>query len=444
MECTVSRRVIRPLMASWLVLLLGVAVPACATRDLTIVYSGSLLGELEPCGCTREGDLGGLRRQGTAVDALRAERPDLVLISPGGLFSTLLPTHRITNRHILTGLAELGYDAVGVQWGDLTYGTDYLRAGSLPLVASNWLGDEFLAARPLARGGQRLAYFQWLPPERSPYRRMLGEHARVTSDTQGLATALAEARRAGAVTVLGTSLPAASAKEALPLGDLDVLILPARQEPFEAPAQVGRTLVLTPGSRGQRLGRVNLTLGPDGRIVHWEHEVIPLPESVPDAPGMATWYAGYTQALRQDYAERVARDKQAAGESAYLGSEGCAACHGQAHAVWKGSDHARAFVALDEVDKSFDANCIGCHTVGFGQSGGFVDPETSGHLLHVGCEACHGAGKSHAASGGTAGFGSGPKPGPQTCVQCHNRVHSPSFRFESYWPRVQHGREISN
>ncbi len=439
MERRVSPLAIRVLTAALAVLIMGGCGPAGTTPELTIVYSGSLLGELEPCGCTREGDLGGLRRQATAVDTLRKEHPDLVLISPGGLFSTLLPTHRITNRHILAGFVELGYDAIGVQWGDLAYGADYLRTVELPMVASNWLDDEFVAVRRFSRAGQKLAYFQWLPPEQSPYRRMLGEHARVSGDVSELASALAEARAAGALTVLGTTLPAAQAKETLPLGDVDVLVLPAREEQFAEPTRAGGTLVLTPGSRGQRLGRAQLTLGSDGRILNWHHEVVTLPESVPDAPRMDPWYAGYTEALRQDYAERVSREKQAAGESAYLGSDGCGACHSQAYAVWTRSDHGEAFASLEEVDKSFDANCIGCHTVGFGETGGFVDPESSGHLLNVGCEACHGPGKAHAASGGSAAISRGPKPGPHTCVQCHNRVHSPSFGFESYWPRVRHG-----
>ena len=188
-------------------------------RSLTVVYSGSLLGELEPCGCTREGDLGGIRRQASLLDALRAEQPELVLISAGGFFSTLLPTHRITNRFILTGLAELHYDAVGVQWGDLTYGSDVLSDASLPLVASNWLGAEFLRVRLLDRGGRKLAYYQWLPPEASPYRRMQGQHARVADAADGLAAALRQARAQGALTLLGASLSAGAAARLLPLGD---------------------------------------------------------------------------------------------------------------------------------------------------------------------------------------------------------------------------------
>jgi hypothetical protein len=434
-------RVIASVVVPLIVVMMGCAGRASATGELTLVYSGSLLGELEPCGCTREGDLGGIRRNATAVDRLRAERPGLFLISSGGLFSTQLPTHRITNQYILTGLAELDYDAIGVQWGDLVYGTDFLRGASLPLVASNWQGKEFLPVRRVSRDGQELTYFQWLAPEQSPYRRMLGEHSRVTGEATALATALAEARAGGALTVLAAPLTVAQAKEALPLDEVDVLILPWNSEKFGEPEQLGRTLVLVPGSRGQRLGRVDLTLGPDGRIAGWRHEVITLSESVANAPRLEPWYAGYTGALKQAYGRRVAREKEAAGESPYVGQQVCKACHEQAYATWEATPHAKAFAALQAVDKAFDANCIGCHTVGFGQPGGFIEPEVSGHLLNVGCESCHGPGKAHAASGGTIGISGDHRPGPHTCAGCHHHNHSPSFRYESYWPRIQHGRE---
>lgn len=441
---SLSKSVLRGLIVAVTALLTMGMAQASAPGDVTVVYSGNLDGELEPCGCTREGDFGGIRRIATGVDTLRAEHPDLFLLSTGGLFSTDLPTHRITNQYILRGLAQLGYDAVGVQWGDLAYGADFLRGTSLPLVASNWLGDGFPAVRHVSRSGRKLAYFQWLAPGQSPYQGMHGEHARVTGEVAGLASALAEAQAAGALTVLGTTLAAAQAKAVLPLDQVDILIMHAKDEQFGEPEQVGKTLLLVPGSRGQRLGRVDLTLGPDGRIVRWRHAVIPLPESVADAPRMESWYAAYTQALRQDYDRRVAIEKQAAGDSPYLGNEGCKACHAQAYTAWQDTPHAGAFATLQGVDKSFDANCIGCHTVGFGQPGGFIDPEVSGHLLGVGCEACHGPGRSHAVSPGTEGFGEGrKKAGPHTCAGCHNDTHSPSFRFEGYWPRIRHGREAA-
>ena len=70
-----------------LVLLLVGMGPVSASENVTIVYSGNLRGELEPCGCTSEGDLGGIRRHASAVDRLRKERPNLFLVSSGGLLS---------------------------------------------------------------------------------------------------------------------------------------------------------------------------------------------------------------------------------------------------------------------------------------------------------------------------------------------------------------------
>ena len=37
------------------------AEKAAAAQTATLIYSGNLDGELEPCGCTAEGDLGGIR-----------------------------------------------------------------------------------------------------------------------------------------------------------------------------------------------------------------------------------------------------------------------------------------------------------------------------------------------------------------------------------------------
>ena len=51
---------------------------------MTIIYSSNLDGELEPCGCTLEGDLGGIKRRATLVDELRKTSPELFLISSGG------------------------------------------------------------------------------------------------------------------------------------------------------------------------------------------------------------------------------------------------------------------------------------------------------------------------------------------------------------------------
>ncbi|GAB4357622.1 MAG: hypothetical protein Kow006_25630 [Gammaproteobacteria bacterium] len=415
--------------------------PVSAAETFDIVYLGNLDGELEPCGCTEEGDLGGILRQTTHIDTLRKQYPDLFLLHTGGLFNVATSTDRITSRFILTGLLAQGYDAVGVQWRDLAYGQEFLARSGLPLVASNWASSGFLKQIDIRHGGRRVSYFQWLDSEKSPYRKMKGEHFKVEEKTQALAEALANAHAEGRLTVLSSGMDRDTTLARLPLENVDIVILESAYEQYGEPEMVGSTLLLQPGSRGQRIAHLRIERDGRGRIQRYEHRVTPLPATVPDASRLADWYAEFTEALRNDYRERVARRKsQARQPSSYIGEAACAECHQKAFESWKGSRHARAFSTLERENKAFDANCLGCHTVAFNQDGGFVDPEITPDRLNVQCESCHGPGRVHAESEGKQ-----PLPrkalaedGP-VCLQCHNRSHSPSFDFATYWPKIFHG-----
>ena len=83
---------------------------------LTLIYSGNLDGELEPCGCSAEGNLGGIKRRATMLAKLRRENPNMVVVSAGGLLSSDGPGDRLKGEYILKGYASLQYDAIGVQW----------------------------------------------------------------------------------------------------------------------------------------------------------------------------------------------------------------------------------------------------------------------------------------------------------------------------------------
>jgi Cytochrome c554 and c-prime len=87
---------------------------------------------------------------------------------------------------------------------------------------------------------------------------------------------------------------------------------------------------------------------------------------------------------------------------AYVGSEACKKCHDHAYTVWKHSDHSHAYQTLVEPKKpnppsnrQYDAECIVCHTVGFGYQTGFKDLEKTPKLINVGCESCHGPASEH-------------------------------------------------
>ena len=418
--------------------------PQLTPGEWTLVYAGNLNGELEACGCTLEGNLGGILRQTKMLDSWRAERPDTFFINAGGLFNSRSPTDKITSRFILSGVAAQSWDAVGLQWKDLDYGVDFLQTAQVPRVASNAVNLPFEKVRYLNRDGRKLAFFAWLNPAESPYSAMQGEGFPGAEMDGGFHEALLKARGDGYLTVVSTTLTWDQANRMLPLDAIDVLLVRADSEEYGEPVRQGRTWVLKPGTRGQRLARLTLTVNPDNSLAVARHEVVTLPASVGEAERLKDWYQGYTDALMEDYQRQVALlQGEGSTDSPWTGEQACAGCHQSAHEVWKASNHAGAFAKLEAVNKAFDANCIGCHTVGFGEPGGFIDPQTTPDRMNVQCESCHGPGGAHVESGGQVKLAEVLGEQGPVCLKCHTPEHSPSFDFNTYWPRIVHGLDAA-
>jgi hypothetical protein len=90
---------------------------------------------------------------------------------------------------------------------------------------------------------------------------------------------------------------------------------------------------------------------------------------------------------------------------AYVGAKKCRACHMRQYTTWAATKMAAAFDVLKpgaaaaaktkmkvdpRKDYTHDANCLGCHTTGFGKPGGFRSIEETPDLAGVQCESCHG------------------------------------------------------
>ncbi|MDZ4262190.1 MAG: hypothetical protein U1B30_07665, partial [Pseudomonadota bacterium] len=140
------------------------AVGCAGEKNITLVYSGNLDGELEPCGCSAEGDLGGILRHATILKQLRETTPDLIALSTGGMLASMAAQDRLTGEYILKGFAQLNYDGVGMQWSDLAYGDGFIRDVKLPWVATNRLNQDFAVTKEIKRNGVKLAFFSWLDP----------------------------------------------------------------------------------------------------------------------------------------------------------------------------------------------------------------------------------------------------------------------------------------
>jgi len=147
-------------------------------------------------------------------------------------------------------------------------------------------------------------------------------------------------------------------------------------------------------------------------------------------------------AIRTDLLPKAAR---------HVGSEACRSCHAKEYESWSAGPHAGALAALETKHQAGDANCLKCHTTGFGLAGGFQPgTPTSGHpdLARVGCESCHGPGGDHIAEGaskrGTI-VSLGDKCDScvilQICGSCHDDANDPGFQFavKAKIDKIRHG-----
>ncbi len=102
----------------------------------------------------------------------------------------------------------------------------------------------------------------------------------------------------------------------------------------------------------------------------------------------------------------------------YVGSKKCKMCHLKQYKSWAQTRMAKSLDILKpgnnqeakekfnlDVDKDYtqDGTCLKCHTVGFGQAGGYAIPDADDKkavrrakkLEGVGCECCHGPGSEY-------------------------------------------------
>jgi hypothetical protein len=116
---------------------------------------------------------------------------------------------------------------------------------------------------------------------------------------------------------------------------------------------------------------------------------------------------------------------------AYVGSAACSGCHQTAYAWWRNHSHGVAYLTLQQRNKEYNLDCVGCHVTGYEQPGGStVTHNLDMALVNVGCESCHGPGAAHA--GDPEKVGSVRDTPESTCVQCHSPEHSDLFDFDAY------------
>jgi hypothetical protein len=232
------------------------------------------------------------------------------------------------------------------------------------------------------------------------------------------ARALAEKKRRALQTELDALVAGGTRGEAIEARRAQLTAIDARLAKVNA-ASGGRPPALAPGAPGLRA------------------ELIALDDTIPDAPAIAELLRAYDAELAALNAERGDMQRCAPLEGAprFVGNAACQPCHAAAVAVWERTAHARAWATLAAKNKTSDLTCVGCHVVGWEQPSGPCTIAAARARQDVGCEACHGPGSAHSATGDRRAIARGA--GVETCTaRCHVPEHSDTFAYGTYRPRI--------
>ena len=131
----------------------------------------------------------------------------------------------------------------------------------------------------------------------------------------------------------------------------------------------------------------------------------------------------------------------------YVGAQTCKECHPNTYQFWSTTKHAHAFDSLKsdkKPDTIYDAECVSCHTTGFGYNSGWRSEGVTPYLAGNQCENCHGPGSNHVKEPDNADVKklitlnaeNANKNG--LCERCHDAENSRHFEFAKYWGQIVH------
>lgn len=446
-------------------------------RELTVALTGEVRGEIEPCGCPTV-PYGGFPRRLAALDGLRAEGVPTFVLDAGEMLvkgdnAAAAPDRRARAEVVLDLARRVGVDAWAAAPTDLLPGGLALLRPSTALSA-NWVGEGdapvLPPARIVERDGVRLGVIGLGAPPREEGLRAREPVAAVRAAMVGAAdlwvvvsNAPQEINRAVAdgVPGLGAVLSTRGAALDPPLlahgapiletADrgrfLTVLRVFTATEPGplalveEAPwrryaEERRRVSGLAPGparaaaEAGLAALREEVVRATAGRAVAWVEDR-PLGSDLDQPGALDPAIAAFKGEAVQRAQARVA---EAPPTQAYATAGSCAGCHTRRFTQWLGDPHRVAYDSLLARGKGDDVECIGCHTTGFGEPGGFAEltPAALATWKSVQCEACHGPLSGHPRDARVEARA----VTQETCVRCHDRANSPAFDYGRYLERI--------
>ncbi len=232
------------------------------------------------------GKMGGLDRVATVLNAIRADRPDALLLDGGDTWHGSYTTLRTSGQDMVNVMNALKPDAMTSHW-EFTLGTERVNeivAGlDFPFLGANifdatWDEPAYEPYKMFERGGAKIAVigqaFPYLPIANPDW--MFPELSFGIRDER-MAELVQEVRDAGAdlVVVLSHNGFDVDRKMAGQIKGIDVILTGHTHDALPEPVMVGDTMLIASGSNGKFVTRLDLDVR-DGQLMGFRHKLIPV------------------------------------------------------------------------------------------------------------------------------------------------------------------------
>lgn len=246
------------------------------------------------------GKMGGMDRVATVVKAIRAERPEAIILDGGDTWHGSMTSYLTQGQDMVNVMNALGVEAMTSHW-EWTFGTDrvmdLVSQLNFPFLGQNifdaeWneKSEDFPDYQIFERGGAKIAVigqaFPYMPIANPGW--MFPEYSFGIRDER-MQEMVDQARGEGAdlVVVLSHNGFDVDRKMAGRVQGIDVILTGHTHDALPEPVLVGQTLLIASGSHGKFVTRLDLDVQ-GGRLMGFRHKLIPIFSDVitPD-PDMA-------------------------------------------------------------------------------------------------------------------------------------------------------------
>ncbi|MEC9198865.1 MAG: thiosulfohydrolase SoxB [Pseudomonadota bacterium] len=243
------------------------------------------------------GKMGGLDRVATVINAIRADRPDAILLDGGDTWHGSYTCYHTQGQDMVNVMNALRPDAMTFHW-EFTLGSERVNqlVQELPFdsLAQNIFDAEwdepaelFKPYKWFERGGAKIAVigqaFPYMPIANPGW--MFPEYSFGIRD-ENMQAMVDEVRGQGAdlVVVLSHNGFDVDREMAKRVTGIDVILSGHTHDALPEPVAVGQTIIVASGSNGKFVSRVDLDVR-DGRLMGFRHKLIPIFSDVitPDA-----------------------------------------------------------------------------------------------------------------------------------------------------------------